>query len=70
MEQRDFKGVWIPKEIWTNSELSMIEKGIFTEISSLDGETHCYASNEYFAEFCQCSVPTVTRAIKHLMELN
>ena len=69
MEERDFKGVWIPKEIWLNPELSMIEKGIFTEISSLGGENHCYASNEYLAEFCQCSVPTVTRAIKHLMTL-
>ena len=69
MENRDFKGVWIPREIWLNSELSMIEKGIFTEINSLDGENQCYASNEYLAEFCQCSIPTVTRAIKHLTEL-
>lgn len=70
MEQRDFKGVWIPKEIWLNPNLSAIEKCIFTEISSLDTETHCYASNEHLAEFCQCSVATVTRAIKHLMDLH
>lgn len=69
-EVRDFKGVWIPRDIWLNNDLSMIEKGILTEISSLDNENHCIASNEYFAEFCQCSVATVTRAIKHLMELN
>ena len=69
MENRDFKGVWIPKEIWLNLELSMIEKGIFTEISSLDGENHCYATNEYLAEFCQCSTATVTRAVKHLIDL-
>ena len=69
MENRDFKGVWIPREIWLNSELSMLEKGIYTEIHSLDGEDHCYASNEYLAEFCQCSVATVTRAIKHLIDL-
>ena len=70
MENRDFKGVWIPKEIWLSTELSMIEKGILTEISSLDNENHCIASNEYLAEFCQCSVPTVSRAIKHLLSLN
>ena len=68
--ERDFKGVWIPRDIWLSTELSMIEKGILTEISSLDNEMHCIASNEYFAEFCQCSIATVTRAIKHLTDLN
>lgn len=68
-ENRDFKGVWIPKEIWLNPNLSIIEKGIYTEISSLDNEFHCVANNEYFANFCQCSVATVTRAISHLIEL-
>lgn len=67
--ERDFKGVWIPKEIWLNKELSMIDKGILTEIASLDGENHCYASNEYLAEFCQVSVATVGRSIKKLINL-
>ena len=70
MLERDFKGVWIPKEIWLNNELSMIEKVILIEIDSLDNENHCTASNEYFAEFCNCGIATVTRAIKHLKELN
>lgn len=70
MSERDFKGVWIPKEIWLNKELTMIEKVILTEIDSLDNENHCIASNEYFAEFCNCGVATVTRAIKHLKDLN
>lgn len=70
MSERDFKGVWIPKEVWLNKELTMIEKVILTEIDSLDNENHCIASNEYFAEFCNCGVATVTRAIKHLKDLN
>jgi len=70
MTDRDFKGVWIPKDIWLNKELSMIEKVILIEIDSLDNEYHCIASNEYFAEFCNCGVSTVTRAIKHLKDLN
>jgi DNA-binding Lrp family transcriptional regulator len=69
MQERDFKGVWIPKEIWLNEELSMIDKGILTEIASLDNENHCYATNEYFAKFCQVSVPTVTRSIQKLISL-
>ena len=48
---RDFKGVWIPKEIWLSDELSLMEKVLFVEISSLDNERGCFASNKYFAVF-------------------
>ncbi len=48
---RDFKGVWIPKEIWLSGELSLLEKVLFVEIHSLDNERGCYASNRHFAEF-------------------
>lgn len=68
-DNRDFKGVWIPKEIWLNEELTMLEKVIFVEIDSLDGPEHCYASNEYFATFCNCSESKVSKAIKKLKEL-
>ena len=69
MQSRDFKGVWIPKEIWLNTDLTIIDKCILTEIHSLDNEYHCIASNEYFAEFCQCSERKVTDSIKKLCEL-
>ena len=69
MEERAFKGVWIPSEIWLNKELTIYEKAIFAEIDSLDGEKHCWASNEYLAEFCQMSVPTISRAINKLIEM-
>src|SRR5438094_4692571 len=49
--QRDFKGIWIPKEIWLSSQLSLMEKVLFVEIVSLDNERGCFASNRYFAEF-------------------
>ena len=66
---RDFKGVWIPKEIWLTKELTLLEKVLLTEIYSLDNENHCIASNEYFAEFCNCSQSAVTKAIRHLKDL-
>lgn len=69
MENRDFKGVWISKEIWLNKELSAIDKVILTEIDSLDNENGCWASNEYLAEFCGVSVPTITRSISKLKNL-
>jgi len=67
---RDFKGVWIPKEIWLDKDLTMLEKVLLTEISSLDTENHCIAGNEYFAEFCNCSESSITKAIRHLQDLN
>ena len=48
---RDFKGVWIPREIWLSEQLSLMEKVLFVEIHSLDNADGCYASNRYFAEF-------------------
>jgi hypothetical protein len=48
---RDFKGIWIPKEIWLSNQLSLMEKVLFVEIHSLDNEHGCYASNRYFADF-------------------
>ena len=67
---RDFKGVWIPREVWLDSRLSMLDKGILTEIDSLDmSESGCYASNEHLAEFCQCSVTKVSTSITKLINL-
>lgn len=65
----NFKGVWIPREVWLDERLSMIDKGILTEIIFLDNENHCLAGNEYFAKFCQCSESTIKRSIKKLIEL-
>lgn len=53
MNNRDFKGVWIPKEIWLNKGLSIIEKCLLVEIDSLDNDVErgCFASNEYLGDF-------------------
>lgn len=67
--ERDFKGVWIPKEIWLNTALTATEKFILTEIDSLDNEKGCTASNEYLAEFCQCGITKVSTAITKLIKL-
>ena len=68
--ERDFKGVWIPREVWLDTRLNMIEKGILTEVDSLDmSEKGCYASNKHIAEFCQCSESKVSTAISKLIKL-
>ena len=67
---REFKGVWIPKEVWFDTQLNMLEKGILTEIDSLDNEeTGCFASNKYLADFCQCSETKISTAISKLIKL-
>lgn len=53
--ERDFKGVWIPKDIWLSRDLSLMEKVLFVEIHSLDNERGCFASNRHFAEFFDVS---------------
>ena len=64
---RDFKGVWIPKEIWLNTDLSIIEKVLLVEIDSLDNSDRgCFASNEYLAKFVQLSEGRVANIISDL----
>ena len=59
--ERDFKGIWIPKEIWLDDRLNALEKMILMEIDSLDtDEKGCYATNDYIAEFCQCTPKKVS----------
>jgi hypothetical protein len=66
-ENRDFKGVWIPKEIWLNTDLSIIEKVLLVEIDSLDNSDRgCFASNEYLAKFVQLSESRVAHIISDL----
>lgn len=68
--KREFKGVWIDKDIWLDKRINALDKIILTEISSLDvDEEGCYASNEYLAEFCQCTVTKISTAISKLIEL-
>lgn len=66
MANRDFKGIWIPKEVWLNEDLSVIEKLFLVEIDSLDNDNGCYASNKYFAEFFNISKGRCTQVIKSL----
>lgn len=67
--QRSFQGVWIPKEIYLDERLGALEKILLVEIASLDNGDGCFASNEYFAGFCQCSDKQVRNMIAKLKDL-
>ena len=64
---RDFKGVWIPKEIWLDKQLTWMEKIVITEINSLDGDEGCFASNNYFAKFFNLTPGRISQIISSLI---
>jgi len=67
---RDFKGIWIPKEIYLNKQLSLVEKILLVEIDSLDmSDAGCFASNAYFAEFIGVSAATISIGVSKLKNL-
>ena len=66
MKERNFKGVWIPKEIWESDELTLREKVFLVEIDSLDGDDGCYASNDHFAKFFGLSKNRCSEVINSL----
>jgi hypothetical protein len=63
---RDFKGIWIPKIIWLNKDMSIMEKLFLVEIDSLDNENGCFASNAHFSEMFDVSKGRCTQIIKSL----
>ena len=66
---RDFKGAFIPKDIWCNRELSGDEKLMWGEIFSLDNAFGCIASNEHFMEmFGFANTRKAQRLIKSLKD--
>ena len=68
MDNRGFKGIWIPRDVWLSEDLTMMEKVLLAEIDSLDNERGCYASNAYFADFFGVSKRWITEKISELRD--
>ena len=66
--ERDFKGVWIPREIWLDKELGWTEKMLLVEIDSLSKLGECFATNEYFGEFFNLSKDRISKVISSLIK--
>ena len=69
MEQsnRLFTGIWIPKDIYLNTEVKWIAKILFLEIHSFTANgKSCFMSNEYISKFLGISIRQVTRLITEL----
>jgi len=67
--ERDFKWVWIPKEIWLSNDINIMCKVLLVEIDSLSKtEDWCYAWNDYFSKFLWISTTQVSKYISLLKE--
>lgn len=67
MSIRDFRGIWIPAEIWLTKELTVGEKLMYVEIESLSKlQRGCFASNAHFAEMFSISNSRVSEIISSL----
>lgn len=67
---RDFKGIWIPRDIWEHPELSWSEKILAAEIDSLDSDDGCFASNEYFCKMLGLQERQIQNIFLKLKRLN
>lgn len=66
-QQRQFRGVWIPKEIWLNKDLTQQEKMMLVEIDSLeDEEKGCWASNKHFVNLFGITASRASQVIQSL----
>lgn len=69
--ERIVKGIWIPIEIWQDTDLSWNEKILLMEIDSFTSRgRECYISNEYIANLLDVGERTVKRYIAHLLDRN
>lgn len=64
---RNFKGIWIPKLIYLNTEVNWYAKILFLEIHSFtENGKECYMSNKYISSFLKISERQVSRYINEL----
>lgn len=68
--EREFKGVWIPAEIWLDARLTLVEKALYAEIDSFSGNGKSFhKANETIQLEYGVSRPTISKAIKKLTDL-
>ena len=68
---KEFSGVWIPKAIYQNDKLTPTDKLILSDIYNLCAEGGDYfKTNDTIAKEVNISVPSVSRSIKKLINLN
>lgn len=65
--ERKFKGIWIPAEIWESEGLSLMEKCLIAEVDSLSTKREwCTASNGYLAKLFGCTPGHIANMVSSL----
>lgn len=67
-KNREFEGVWIPKELWLDKDLSVMEKILLKEIQSFESVNGCFASNKHFAQFLSITESRVSQLVSSLVK--
>jgi len=69
-ENRDFKGIWISKEVWHSKEIPITFKMILLEIDTLSkGERGCDISFNYFSDLFLLSQSECNHILEELKQL-
>jgi len=67
---RQFKGIWIPADVWLNKDLTLIDKVILAEVDSFSGNGKSYfKSNATLSDETGLGVSTISRSVKKLIDL-
>ena len=64
-QKREFTGVWIPRIIIEDEELSMTDRMIYAEIACFEV---CYKSNEMLGKRYKLKADTISRVISRLVK--
>ncbi len=65
--ERKFKGIWIPAEIWESDGLTLMEKCLIAEVDSLSTKREwCTASNGYLAKLFGCTPGHIANMVSSL----
>ena len=66
---REFKGIWIPAEIWEDETLTVNEKILYLEIDSFtSNDKSCFISNEHIAKLLHVSENAASKILNSLVK--
>ena len=69
--ERQFKGVWIPAEVWLDNRLTLVEKALLAEIDSFTGNGKTFHKcNDTIQTEYGISRNTISRALRKLEALD
>lgn len=67
--KREFKGIFIPAELWLNTELTVNEKVLYAEIDSFtSNDKSCFISNKHIADLLNVTETNASKCLSSLIQ--